>query len=190
MKGYKLIKLIFFLLFALAIGCAHSGGEGGLPEVSEGLPEGLSLLMEAVWQGDIAEIQRLLDQGYNVNETAEDGTTPVMFAVLLKKSEVVRFLMDNGADVNLPDKGRMTALTFAAIGQEPDVLEVILDRISVSKGSMSDLMILALWVGDLKGTETLLGYGASATMVGERSGITPLDFAVENRFSEAAELLQ
>lgn len=188
MKDSNLIKLIPFLLlvFISTVSCTTSSN--GIEGLSEGLSEELSPLMEAVEQGDIAEIQRLLDEGYDINETTKNGTTPVTYAVLLGKREVVEFLIDNGADVNIPDKRGMTAPMFAAMGRDSDLLETILDRVDFSKESMSDLMILALWVGDLESTELLLNYGASATTEGERSGITPLTFVIENRFLEAVEL--
>lgn len=176
-----MIKLVFFLflVFTSIVGCTSS--DGG---------KDLSPLMNAVRQGDVTEIQRLLDQGHNINETTEHGTTPVTFAVLLDQSEVVGFLMDNGADVSIPNKMGRTALTFAAMGRKPDILKAILDRTFVSKESMSDLMLLALWVGDLESTEIFLAHGASATTVGEKSGKTPLAFVSENKFLEAIELFE
>lgn len=56
-------------------------------------------LIQAAFAGTIDEVRRLLDEGCDIEGTAEHGT-PLHAAVENGRPDVVRFLIDRGADVN------------------------------------------------------------------------------------------
>jgi ankyrin repeat protein len=86
MKNTSLCVLIFVMLIALA-GC----GTG---------------LTQAAKEGDVTTLQKLLDQGADINESAMgSGTmaagTPLFYAAYNCRAEAVRYLVNKGADVEV-----------------------------------------------------------------------------------------
>jgi len=57
-------------------------------------------LIEAVKRGDTQEVRRLLVKGANPNARDGIGTTPLMYAILLRQPAIVKMLLANGADPN------------------------------------------------------------------------------------------
>ena len=57
-------------------------------------------LHRAAQRGDLAECQRLIAEGHDVNALDEDGEMPLHFSAWYGQVEVTRFLVNNGADVN------------------------------------------------------------------------------------------
>ncbi|CAB3994810.1 Ankyrin repeat and SAM domain-containing 6 [Paramuricea clavata] len=62
-------------------------------------------LIQASKEGNLIEIQELSTKSdFDVNETREDGMTPLMWAAVNDQFRVALFLITKGADVNLRDK--------------------------------------------------------------------------------------
>ena len=63
-------------------------------------------LFEAVGDGDLAEVQKIIDQGVDVNKPAPafDNNYPLYHAVELKDINMVNILIKNGADVTANDE--------------------------------------------------------------------------------------
>ena len=59
-------------------------------------------LVDAAARGDLADLQRLLDRGTDVNATAEHGLTALHAARLTGQQEAIDVLLSNGADPDLP----------------------------------------------------------------------------------------
>jgi ankyrin repeat protein len=72
-----------------------------------GTPTGL---VDAVERGDLAAVQRLLDDGADVNERDERGRTAVTAAALVDRVDIAKVLIDAGADVDLQDSDRNNPL--------------------------------------------------------------------------------
>jgi ankyrin repeat protein len=75
---------------------------------------GMTALLFAARQNDIKSASLLLDAGADVNETAQDGTSPILVAVLNGHYTLANFLLGKGADPNLPD-GKGRAALYAAV---------------------------------------------------------------------------
>jgi len=60
--------------------------------------------------GSITQTTALLDQGAALDARDELGRTPLMLAVMQRKTEVVRLLLDRGADPNIADSAGRTPL--------------------------------------------------------------------------------
>lgn len=66
-------------------------------------------LFDAVVNEDTKRIKSLLDEGKNINEKDENGTTPLMVACKRGNLRIIKFLLEHGADVNVKNKNNKTA---------------------------------------------------------------------------------
>ena len=74
---------------------------------------GLTALVFAAREGDIASATALLDGGAKMNQTTEYGWTPLLTAVNNRNYRLAAMLIDRGADVNVANKGGWTPLYLA-----------------------------------------------------------------------------
>ena len=170
-----------------------------------------SPLHEAARSGNLAEVQRLLDAGADVN-VSEQGKTPLHHAALIDPNpEVVRALLDAGARVGLKGHNDMTALHFAVVNPTPmsahagasdesgetarrlEVIQLLLDAGATTYAKNEDgLTPLHLAAGhhwDPEVVDTLLLAGAFVDPRAENDA-TPLHFAAAfNGNAEVTRLL-
>jgi ankyrin repeat protein len=145
-------------------------------------------LHEAAREGKAATVERILNQGGDVNSRTPVGYTPLMMAVLNDQAEVVKLLLARGADVNprtavkrkmtfivplrffVTKDGRLIRAVFLDENL-PNVKETNQELIELGKG-YSALSIAAL-LGNADIVQALLGAGA---LVDDKSemGMTPL----------------
>jgi ankyrin repeat protein len=83
---------------------------GGLVGTGGG---GLTALVFAAREGDIASARALLDAGADVNQQTEYGWTPLLTAVNNRNYQLATLLIERGADGNLANKGGWTPLYLA-----------------------------------------------------------------------------
>jgi uncharacterized protein len=68
---------------------------------------GMTALLYAARQNDLASAKVLLDAGAKVNEVSADGSSPLLVAAINEHYTLANFLIEHGADVNaVDDKGR------------------------------------------------------------------------------------
>lgn len=75
---------------------------------------GMTALLFAARQNDLKSAALLLAAGADVKETAQDGTSPILVAVLNGHYELANFLLEKGADPNAVD-GKGRAALYAAV---------------------------------------------------------------------------
>jgi ankyrin repeat protein len=85
-------------------------------------------LHSAALHGNTTKVQRLLDQGTDVNEKGFANDTPLMGAAYGGHAEVVQLLLDKGADINATDRKGWTALMHAARAGRIECVRVLLER--------------------------------------------------------------
>lgn len=74
---------------------------------------GLTPLIFAVRQGDMATVKALVEAGANVNETSEYDWTPLLVATQNKYYEIGKYLLDHGANPNIENGGGWNPLYIA-----------------------------------------------------------------------------
>jgi ankyrin repeat protein len=74
---------------------------------------GLTALVFAAREGDLASAKLLLDAGADINQTTEYGWTPLLTATNNRHYAFGKFLLDRGADPNKANKGGWTPLYLA-----------------------------------------------------------------------------
>lgn len=87
-------------------------------------PDG-SLLSAAVG-GDIFGVERLLNEGVNVNARASNGTTALMGAAYSDYPRTTRLLIARGAEVNARSADGLTALHYAAGAGNTEIVDILL----------------------------------------------------------------
>ncbi len=124
------------------------------------------LLLEAIQRGDIDTVKSALNRGAEVNRIDEGGAAPLLYAVILSKSEIVKYLIEQGADIKVRSKG------FPMMEEEWDgpllMLAIFFDR----KFSGPDTLN-----GNFNIAKYLIEKGAKVNDR-DKQGHTPLMFAV------------
>ncbi|MET0624137.1 MAG: ankyrin repeat domain-containing protein [Pyrinomonadaceae bacterium] len=107
-----------------------AGSENQHPEEELDDYERYASKAAAVWQAlrknDIGSVQRLLDEGVDVNESDSEDSTLLHHAVGEGQSEIVRLLLERGADVNARDLYGHTPLMVAAERGRSEVARLLL----------------------------------------------------------------
>ena len=149
----SLISVIFLLLAGMAMtGC----GTG---------------LTQAAKEGDIAAIQKLLDEGADINESglgAKMGGPPIIHAAYYCRSEAVKYLINRGADINaisVPRSSGWRALHLAAWGSDcTEVVKLLLDSGADINARANDtfgsVLAIAAREGHIKTVKYLIARGA------------------------------
>ena len=75
---------------------------------------GMTALLFAARQNDLKSASILLAAGADVKETAQDGTSPILVAILNGHYALANFLLEKGADPNAVD-GKGRAALYAAV---------------------------------------------------------------------------
>ena len=86
-------------------------------------------LIDAVVRNDLTEVQRLVEQGADVNRAGYNGSTPIRFAADLGYLTIVRYLAQQGADFNKADDvDDTTPLFMAAYNGRKEVVQFLVQQ--------------------------------------------------------------
>jgi len=83
-------------------------------------------LVDAAERGDLPAVERLLEDGADVDERRADGRTAVTAAALGDHVDVARALIAAGADVDLQDSDRQNALLVTGVTGSVAMLREVL----------------------------------------------------------------
>lgn len=145
--------------------------------------------IEAIKKGSISAIKECLAEKPDLNKADKYGTTPLMLAVALGRSDVVNLFLQVGADVNAHDNFHETALHIAAKNDAPAIVSALLHRgadVNVMNIAGETPLHLAAAVKQGKVLSFLLKNGAHPDphlLAGEKASPyqkTPLHVAVEH----------
>ncbi len=141
-------------------------------------------LIEAVKTGNLTSLSACLNQNGSVDAVEENGSTALMWAAHLGKSEVVQILLEHGASVFIEDPVGQNALTWASYGE--DANDESIRRLREAGSPVT--MIAAARLGDNGAIEQMIhkGYNINQT---PHYGITPLLAAVDTGQAETVSLL-
>lgn len=89
---------------------------------------------EAVKQGDLPEVQRLVEEGADVNACDDYRVTPLLWALFHRHAEIAAYLVEKGAEVNYQEYPEGTPLIYAV--EQPEILSLLL-----SAGADADLAL-------------------------------------------------
>jgi ankyrin repeat protein len=145
-------------------------------------------LYPAIERGDIAQIERHIKWGTNLNQANPDGSRPLHVAAKAGRSVVVKLLLKHGADINILDKQNHTPLYNAVMSGRTQVAEML-----IKQGATYDINKLleetvSNQIADRDVFELLIHRGADINHTTE-NGDTPLHIAVKNDYRVVTKLL-
>lgn len=85
-------------------------------------------LLEATGRNDIAEVERLLNEGVDPNVHNEDGLTALHQCAIDDNQEIMRLLLNHGANVNAEDTEQWTPLHAAACCAHLNVVRILIQH--------------------------------------------------------------
>jgi ankyrin repeat protein len=97
------------------------------PALSRQETEARSLLQAAV-SGDVAELRRMVAEGYDVNASGKGGDTALMLAAMNGQDAACAFLLDHGAKVNARNGWGVSALLFAGTNNRTKAAALLIAR--------------------------------------------------------------
>jgi uncharacterized protein len=106
------LALPAILLLAIGIGVRVGGAEDA--DVDSRKPDGSTPLQWAVYEGNAAEVRRLIDSGADVTLANNYGVTAMSLAAEVADTAILKLLLDAGANADSPNADGMTALLAVA----------------------------------------------------------------------------
>jgi ankyrin repeat protein len=106
-------------------------------------PDGYNPLNFALYYGYWSSALYIIAKlNVNINETTQDGLTPLMLASGSGQTKIVKALLDKGADPNIKSKTNNTALFYALNSRDPDNIATLLieygaDAFIINKDNMT-----------------------------------------------------
>lgn len=147
--------------------------------------------------GQVLGVAKLLAQaGVDLDAPANDGLTPLMFAVGSSNADLVEFLLTHGADPNHQASDGTSPLFLAIRSDDPRIIRALIDhKADVNLRSLDgNTPLLALTSAETLNTRDkdialfLLQRGAYPNVT-DKLGMSPLLYAVEKNQGELAKIL-
>lgn len=138
-------------------------------------------LHEAVRQGDLDEVERLLREGADVDVASEAGWTPLHRAALEGHAGIAERLLAAGAEINASNDLGVTPLRNAAYGGHAGIVRRLVDAgadVNAADGNGLTALHWAAGEGHDDVVKLLLGAGADVA-ASSAKGETPLERAVK-----------
>jgi ankyrin repeat protein len=111
-------------ILMLGIGIAHADEN----DVNRRNPDGSTPLQWAVFEGDVAEVRRLLEAGADASLANDYGATPMSLAAEVADTEILKLLLEAGADADSPNAEGQTALMAVARTGNVEAAKALLDH--------------------------------------------------------------
>lgn len=153
--------------------------------------------IRAAYRGDLAAVQRFVEDGISPNAGNEVGYTPLMGAARGESLEVIQFLLSHGAQAALPDKRGFTALHWVVAQPVSDASrQVACLRALIKAGANPNAaneegttpLMTAVWFGCCDATRELLRCGADR-LLRDNKGKSAKDLASGRGHQDVEELL-
>ena len=154
----------------------------------------MTALMKAIGKNNVSEVQQLIQNGADVDETDTNQDAPLVIAAYKGYDRIVGLLLEAGADVRAVDPGmKATALHAAAYAGRTESAKLLIDyHIDIDKqGPNNGYTALhdAIWQGNTEIVKLLLAANADLSLV-THDGKTALEFARSRHHKEIVTLIE
>lgn len=198
-----MLKVLLTLTLGLSlIGCA---GPALTVLANSDISHHQPALLVAAQNADLAEAERLLEHGADVNGQDQWQQTPLVVAVRADHQDMVLFLLNHGADINQPECANCMAMNGAkprapicllCFAQTVDMARLLLAHgahLQAYKGVGARLdgtaLHVAAEVGNLDLASLYLANGADSNSSSAARGETPIFLAVQGNHLAMTEYL-
>jgi uncharacterized protein len=190
---------------------AHSTSSSRVEDVNHRYPDGSTPLQWAVYEGDVAEVERLIAAGADITLANDYGASPMTLAAEVANTEILRLLLKAGADADSPNPEGQTALLAVARTGNLDAAKLLLEfgaTIDAREGwgGQTPLMwatarrhpaMMELLIGngaDVNARSTVRDYQRHVTAEGrpknlDSGGFTPLLYAARENCMACVDVL-
>jgi len=169
------VKITALVLILLAAACS----EPDRPSIA---------LYPAIQRGDIAQIERHIKWGTDLNQVNPDGSMPLHIAAKAGRWVVVKLLLKHGADINILDKQNHTPLYYAVMSGRTQVAEMLIKRGATFEINQLLEEAVSNQIADRDVFEFLIQQGADINHT-TKNGDTPLHIAVKKNYRVITKLL-
>lgn len=142
--------------------------------------------------GTVTEVKELMKQTPDIiNQTNENGFSPLILACYRGNIEVAKFLMDNVKDINYKSQ-EGTALAGLAVKYNKDLVEYLLKKNAdpnIADATGSTPLFWAVKFGNKELIELLLLHKADKSKK-DSMGMTPFEYALQTKNKEIINLLK
>ena len=150
-------------------------------------------LTEALRSGDHAALRALIEAGADVNAPAEDGATPLHWAVRWDNAAAVDLLLHAGADPDPANDYGVTPLALACINRNAAVVGKLLEAGADPDAATSmgeTVLMTCAGAGSAAAVSALLEHGAATINAKESAqGQTALMWAAAQGYPEVVRIL-
>ncbi len=154
--------------------------------------EKVKSIFDIARNGTVAEVQQLMKQNPDIiNQTNENGFSPLILACYRGNKEVADFLIDNVKDINYKSR-EGTALAGLSIKYNKELVEHLLKKKAdpnIADETGYTPLFWAVKSGNKELVEQLLQYKADKTKK-DAMGMTPFEYALQTNNKEIINLLK
>ena len=132
--------------------------------------------------GHVDVVDFLLSQNISVNETSDNGKTPLMYAACGGHQKLTNFLLSRNADVNFRDNDGKTALVYAAQSGYLSIVKILISHNATYKNKRRKYnpLVEASGAGHLDIVKYLISQGTDVN-VSTSDNVTPLQAAATKK---------
>ena len=142
--------------------------------------------------GTVDEVKQRMKQNPDIiNQTNENGFSPLILACYRGNVEVAKFLMDHVKDINYKSQ-EGTALAGLSVKYNKDLVTYILSKNAnpnIADATGFTPLFWAVKFGNKELTELLLQYKADKS-IKDAQGMTPFEYALQTNNKEIINLLK
>jgi len=120
--------ILFTALLAAASPVTAATQQTTAADVNKRAVDGSTPLQWAVYEGNVAEVQRLIKAGANVSLANNYGATPMSLAAEAGNTEIIKMLLQAGADVESANADGQTALLAVSRTGNVEAAKLLVDR--------------------------------------------------------------
>jgi ankyrin repeat protein len=153
--------------FYKAVECNHPSVslflERGVEPDDQSVPSGDGYLFAAARSGCLPVLDKLLEDGADVNQVSGTGVSALNYAIHYDHLDTVQFLIEHEADVNMGDRRQWTPLHLAVRNRNTALIPLLVDAgadLEVRDRDGHTPLMVAAQMGHLNDLKTLLDLGA------------------------------
>ncbi|MGI9651720.1 ankyrin repeat domain-containing protein [Chryseobacterium sp. RLHN22] len=149
-------------------------------------------IFDVARSGTVAEVKELMKQNPNIiNETNENGFSPLILACYRGNTEVAKFLIDHVKDVNYKSS-EGTALAALSFRYQKDLVEALLAKNAnpnIADVTGTTPLIWAVKTGNEELVKLLLSHRADKNQA-DSQGVKPFEYAIQTQKNNIINLLK